>query len=83
MYLAPCRHALTGVSVTGVAWSTSSAFISAEVISLHGEASPPYMGAERSRWTFLLLFPRALAVVVVVFIVVVVAIEVQICSAQA
>ena len=30
------------------------------------------MGAERSRWTFLLLFPRAFAVVVVVFVVVVV-----------
>ena len=29
------------------------------------------MGAERSRWTFLLLFPRVFAVVVVVFVVVV------------
>ena len=35
-------------------------------------ACPPYMGAERSRWTFLLLFPRAAAVVVVIVVVVVV-----------
>ena len=74
MYLASSFfcHLLIRVSIFGVASSTSSAFISVGGTSLHSEARPPCIGAERSRRAFFLVVFVVVVVVVVVVVAVVV-----------